>query len=78
MIVMASFNHGRGGSSLGVETCTLILGIADPSGSDAAEAEAEARPPLAAVGEVMGPVANCVIASHVILPESSGGVSVVT
>ncbi|KAG9954708.1 hypothetical protein KCU85_g295, partial [Aureobasidium melanogenum] len=29
--------------------------------------------PLAAMGEFMGPVANCVIASHVILPESSGG-----
>ena len=74
---MASFSHGRGDSSLGVER--VIIGSADPSDCGAAEASVpEAMSPLAAIGEVMGSVANCVIGSHVILPVSSGGVSVVT
>ena len=77
MIAMASFNHGRGNSSTGVER--VMIGSADPSDSGAAEASApEARSPLAVTAEAMGSVANCVIGSHVILPVSSGGVSVVT
>jgi hypothetical protein len=77
MIVMASLNHGRGDSSDGVER--VMTGTADASDFGAAEASApDARTPLAAIGEVMGSVANCVIGSQVILPVSSGGVSVVT
>ena len=79
MIVMASFSHGRGDSSIGVGTERVMIGSADPSDCGAAEASAlEARSPLAATGEAMGSVVNCVMGSHVILPVSSGGVSVVT
>jgi hypothetical protein len=73
IMVMASL----GNSSIGVER--VIIGTADPSDFGAAEASApEAISPLAALGEVTDSVANCVIGSHVILPVSSGGVSVVT
>jgi hypothetical protein len=77
MIFMASLNHGRGESSTGLER--VMTGTADASEFGAAEASApEAEIALAAMGEVIGSVANCVIGSHVILPVSSGGVSVVT
>jgi hypothetical protein len=57
MTVMASLNQGRGESSLGL--VRVITGTAEASEFGAAEAsDPAARIALAAMGEVMGSVAN--------------------